>query len=125
MLKLAGDCDIFVENSRPGVADRLRIGYEDIRKVNPNVIYVSVSGFGQSGPNAGRPATDTVMQAYSGIVSVNEGMDGVPHRIGMLIVDTSAGIYTFRWWRFFSEAVLASRRLVSSVAAGYISRCNF
>ena len=106
LLELARDCDIFIESSRPGVADRLHIGYEDIRKVNPNVLYVSVSGFGQAGPNAGRPATDTVMQAFSGIVSVNEGMDGVPHRIGMLIVDTSAGVYTFQ----AVQAALYARR---------------
>lgn len=106
VLRLAGDCDIFIESSRPGVADRLGIGYEDIRRVNPNVLYVSVSGFGQSGPNAGRPATDTVMQAYSGIVSLNQGMDGVPHRVGMLIVDTSSAVYAFQ----AVQAALYARR---------------
>lgn len=94
--QMAETADVFLESFRPGVAARLGIAYPEIKKINPRIIYLSVSGFGQDGPESGRPATDTVIQANSGFMSVNEGMDGVPHRAGVLIADTSTGIYGFQ-----------------------------
>lgn len=94
--RIAETADVFLESFRPGVAARLGIGYPEIKKINPKIIYLSVSGFGQDGPDSGRPATDTVIQANSGFMSVNEGMDGVPHKAGVLIADTSTGIYGFQ-----------------------------
>lgn len=94
--QMAETADVFLESFRPGVAARLSIAYPDIKKINPRIIYLSVSGFGQDGPESGRPATDTVIQANSGFMSVNEGMDGVPHKAGVLIADTSTGIYGFQ-----------------------------
>jgi len=90
---LAKDADIFMESFRPGVAERLGVGFEAIKAVNKKIIYGSVSGFGQSGPYAGRPGSDTVLQSFSGLVSVNAGNDGVPHRVGMLVPDTITGVY--------------------------------
>src|SRR4051794_19101518 len=94
--RLAGDCDVFIEGFRPGVAARLGIGYEALAKDNPGLIYLSVSGFGQSGPYAERPGSDSVAQAFSGLVSVNVGNDKFPHRVGTTISDVATGVYAFQ-----------------------------
>src|SRR3954462_7278821 len=94
--QLAGDCDVLIEGFRPGVAARLGIGYEDLARDNPGLIYLSVSGFGQSGPYAKRPGSDSVAQAFSGLVSVNLGNDRIPHRVGTTISDVATGVYAFQ-----------------------------
>jgi crotonobetainyl-CoA:carnitine CoA-transferase CaiB-like acyl-CoA transferase len=93
---LAKDCDVLIEGFRPGVAARLGIGYEDLACDNPGLIYLSVSGFGQSGPYSKRPGSDSVAQAFSGLVSVNIGNDGTPHRVGATISDVVTGVYAFQ-----------------------------
>lgn len=93
---LAAEADVVIEGFRPGVADRLGIGYAAIRARNPRVLYVSVSGYGQQGPYREEPCTDTVMQAFSGLMSVNPGNDGAPHRVGFLIVDMVTGLYAYQ-----------------------------
>ena len=90
---LALRADILVEGFRPGVAARLGLGWEALSARNSRLIYVSVSGFGQDGPYADLPCTDSVAQAFSGLVSVNLGNDGTPHRVGAIIVDTLTGLY--------------------------------
>ncbi|HTW50692.1 MAG TPA: CoA transferase [Stellaceae bacterium] len=92
-LALAKRGDIVIEGFRPGVAARLGLGYEAVRALNPRVIYVSVSGFGQEGPHLGLPCTDSVAQAFSGIAALNIGNDGAPHRVGAMIVDALTGVY--------------------------------
>lgn len=95
--RLAAESDVIVEAGRPGVTAKLGLGYEQIREDNPRVIYVSVSGFGQTGPYVDRPVTDTVMQSFSGLMSVNRGVeDGVPHRVGCIVVDHMTGVYAFQ-----------------------------
>lgn len=94
--RMAGDADVFIESFRPGVAARLGIAYPDIRVLNPRIIYLSISGYGQHGPGAGRSAVDTVIQANSGFMSLNRGMDGIPHRANVLIADTSTGVFAFQ-----------------------------
>jgi len=94
--RMAADADVFIESFRPGVAKRLGIGYPAVQAINRRILYLSVSGFGQQGPGAGRPATDMVIQANSGFMSVNKGMDGVPHKAGVLIADTATGVYAFQ-----------------------------
>ena len=64
ILKLASNSDVVLENFRPGVVDRLGIGFEDVRALNSKVLYASVSGFGQTGPYSDRPGSDTVLQAF-------------------------------------------------------------
>ena len=91
--KLAADADVFLESFRPGVAKRLGVGFKSIQKISPKIIYGSISGFGQTGPYSGRPGSDTVLQSFSGLISVNKGTDGVPHRVGMLVPDTITGLY--------------------------------
>ena len=73
--KLAAKADIIIENYRPNVTKRLGIDYAKVSAVNPKVIYASVTGFGATGPNSQRPATDTVMQGYTGLMSINRDKD--------------------------------------------------
>lgn len=94
--KLARESDVLIEGFRPGVAARLGLGYEELSRDNPGLIYLSISGFGQRGPYAKRPGSDSVAQAYSGLVSVNLGNDGLPHRVGTTISDVVTGVYAFQ-----------------------------
>lgn len=93
LLELSRQVDIVVQNFRPGVADRLGVGYEAVRAGNPNVIYVSISGYGPSGPYALSPASDSVMQADSGLMHANINANGEPQRIGLLLVDIVTALY--------------------------------
>jgi len=88
--------DVFFESFRPGVAARLGLDYEAVCTLNPRVLYVSVSGFGQTGPERDRPAVDTTLQAFTGLMSVNKGSDGVPHRVGAVVVDMATALFTFQ-----------------------------
>ena len=92
-LKLAADADVVVENFRPGVATKLGIGYEALSKLNPKLIYTSISGFGQTGPMAQRPAYDIIVQAMSGIMSVTGEPSGPPTLIGESVADVVSGLY--------------------------------
>jgi len=94
--RLAKDCDVLIEGFRPGVAARLGIGYEELSRDNPGLIYLSVSAFGQSGPYSKRPGSDSVAQAFSGLVSVNLGNDKTPHRVGTTVSDVVTGVYAFQ-----------------------------
>jgi crotonobetainyl-CoA:carnitine CoA-transferase CaiB-like acyl-CoA transferase len=90
---LARRADIVIEGFRPGVAARLGLGYETLSELNPRLLYVSVSGFGQEGPHVALPCTDSVAQAFSGLAAINVGSDGAPHRVGAMIVDALTGVY--------------------------------
>jgi crotonobetainyl-CoA:carnitine CoA-transferase CaiB-like acyl-CoA transferase len=94
--RLALNSDVLVEGFRPGVAARLGIGYETLAKDNPRLIYLSISAFGQHGPYAKRPGSDSVAQAFAGLVSVNVGNDKIPHRVGTTISDVATGVYAFQ-----------------------------
>jgi crotonobetainyl-CoA:carnitine CoA-transferase CaiB-like acyl-CoA transferase len=94
--KLAAGADVFLEGFRPGVAARLGVGYADVAALAPRVIYLSVSGFGQTGPDAERPAVDTVFQAFTGLMSVNRGGDGVLHRVGVIVMDMATALASFQ-----------------------------
>jgi len=91
--KLAKDADIIVENYRPDVKRRLGIDYEDIRAINPRIIYGSISGFGQSGPYRDRPGVDQIAQGMGGLMSIT-GLPGQgPVRVGIPIADLCSGIF--------------------------------
>jgi CoA:oxalate CoA-transferase len=92
-LKLAADADVVVENFRPGVATKLGIGYEAVSAINPKLIYASISGFGQTGTMAQRPAYDIIVQAMSGIMSVTGEPDGPPTLIGESVADVVSGLF--------------------------------
>lgn len=91
--RLARSADVVIENFRPGVADRLGIGWAALSKENPRLIHASISGFGQSGPDAARPAYDIVLQAMSGIMASTGEADGPPTLIGEPIADVASGLF--------------------------------
>lgn len=95
-LTLAGRADVVIQSARPGVFDRLGLGFEAIKARNPDVVYISVSGYGQSGPDRERPMVDTVGQAYSGLMSVTRSRDGVPVKIDATLIDAITGLYGFQ-----------------------------
>jgi len=94
--RIARDCDVVIESFRPGVAERLGLGYETLRAENPSLVYASISGYGQQGPYAQRAGTDTVMQAFSAMMSFNRDAAGQPTKIGFLVVDTLTALYAFQ-----------------------------
>jgi CoA:oxalate CoA-transferase len=93
VLRIAERADIFVENNRPGVMRRLALDYKTIARINPRIIYASISGFGQSGPYSQRPAFDAVIQAMSGMMSITGEENGPPARVGMSIGDIGASLF--------------------------------
>ncbi len=90
-LEMVKKADMVVENYRPGVMEKLGIGYEELKKVNPGIIYGAVSGFGHYGPYTLRPGYDVIGQASSGLMSVTGWPDGGPTRIGTAMADSLAG----------------------------------
>ena len=91
-LRLAESADVIVESFRPGVVDRLGIGFEAVRARNPGIVYVSIAAYGQSGPMAQRPAHDLSIQAESGLVSLNRGSDGRPVLPNIPAADMAASL---------------------------------
>lgn len=94
--RLADRSDIVIHNYRIGKIDRFGLDYPALQKSNPSVIYTWITGFGTRGPQVERPATDSVMQAYTGLMSINRDKDGVPQRINMLALDFATGLYAFQ-----------------------------
>ncbi|MDA1074932.1 MAG: CoA transferase [Proteobacteria bacterium] len=93
LLKLVETADVFVQNFRPGVMARLKIDYSDLKAVNPNLIYVSMSGWGENGPLAHKPVYDPIIQALSGLASVQGGADDVrPRLIRTILPDKLTGM---------------------------------
>jgi len=91
-MKLAAKADVIVENFKSTVKHRLGVDYEAVRKINPRIVYGSISGFGQDGPYEGRPGVDQIAQGMGGLMSIT-GLPGQgPIRVGIAINDTSAGI---------------------------------
>jgi crotonobetainyl-CoA:carnitine CoA-transferase CaiB-like acyl-CoA transferase len=101
VLRLAAGCDVVLESFRPGVADRLGVGYEAMRAVNPRLVYAAISAFGQEGPWRDLPGVDGVVQAMSGVMSVTGTAGGPPVKVGVPAGDMLGGI-------FASQAVLAA-----------------
>jgi len=101
LLQLAAGCDVVLESFRPGVADRLGVGYEAMRARNPRLVYAAISAFGQDGPWRDLPGVDGVVQAMSGLMSVTGTANGPPVKVGVPAGDMLGGI-------FASQAVLAA-----------------
>jgi crotonobetainyl-CoA:carnitine CoA-transferase CaiB-like acyl-CoA transferase len=93
-LKLAKTADVVVENFTPGVMGRFGLDYEPVKAVNPNIIYCSISGFGQDGPYRERPAYDQIMQGLGGLMSITGESEGEPQKIGLAITDIGAGMWS-------------------------------
>lgn len=94
--QLAAEADVMLENFRPGVMKRFGLDYESVRAKNPNIVYMSLTGFGQTGPYSSRPATDMVLQAFSGWMSINKDPSGKPQRVNMVAIDVMSGLYAFQ-----------------------------
>jgi crotonobetainyl-CoA:carnitine CoA-transferase CaiB-like acyl-CoA transferase len=93
-LRLAATADVVVENLRPGAMRGLELAYDNLRAVNPRLIYASASGFGQDGPLADRPGLDIMAQARGGLMSITGPAGGPPAKVGVPICDLVAGLYT-------------------------------
>ena len=85
--------DVLVENFRPGTLERLGLGYTDVHACNPRLVYVSISGFGQTGPRRQEPGYDAVVQAEGGLMSITGSADGPGYRLGVAIADITAGMF--------------------------------
>lgn len=95
--RMIKDADVFMEGFRPGTIQAFGFSYDDVKAINPGIIYYSISGFGQTGPLASRPAMDPVLQAFTGIVNENRGdRDQHPHRIAISLIDMFTGLLGFQ-----------------------------
>ena len=100
---LAARSDVLVENFRTGTLDEMDLGYNDLRGVNPRLVYCSISGYGRTGPYADRPGYDFVIQAEGGMMGITGPEEGPPYRVGIPIVDITAGMFS-------ATAILAALR---------------
>ena len=91
-LEMVKNADVVIENYRPGVMEKLGLGYEDLAKTNPGIVYVAVSGFGHTGPYSNRPGYDIIAQAMSGLMSTTGWPDSGPTRSGTAIGDVLGGM---------------------------------
>lgn len=93
-LEMVKQVDVVVENYRPGTMEKLGLGYEKLKEINPKLIYAAASGFGHTGPYSKRPAYDAIVQAMGGIMSITGQKGGKPTRVGPSIGDITAGLFT-------------------------------
>ncbi|WP_374723192.1 CaiB/BaiF CoA transferase family protein [Peribacillus tepidiphilus] len=93
-LKLVKNADVVLENFKTGTLDRLGIGYDQLKKMNPNIILCSVTGYGQTGPYSKEPGFDPVIQAIGGLMDVTGHPEGEPTRVGIPVVDMICSLYT-------------------------------
>jgi crotonobetainyl-CoA:carnitine CoA-transferase CaiB-like acyl-CoA transferase len=91
--RLLERADILIENFSPGTMERLGFSYETVRQIRPDIIYCSISGFGQIGPSAQKPAYDLILQGMGGIMSITGPVGGPPTKVGVAIADTVAGMF--------------------------------
>jgi CoA:oxalate CoA-transferase len=107
--RLVGTADVVVENFRPGVMDRLGLGYGELKKLKADLIYCAISGFGQTGPLKDDPAYDQIIQGLSGVMSVTGDKNSAPLRVGFPIADTIGGLTAA-----FAIAAALFRRQISN-----------
>lgn len=111
--RLAGASDVLVENFRTGTLDKLGLGYDDLRALNPGLVYCSITGYGRTGSFAGRPGYDFIIQAEGGLMGIIGPEEGPPYRVGVPIVDITSGM-------FASTAILAALRARDVTGAGQL-----
>ncbi|XP_046880344.1 succinate--hydroxymethylglutarate CoA-transferase [Hypomesus transpacificus] len=93
ILELAGVCDVLVENYLPGKLCEMGLGYEDVSRTNPQLVYCSISGYGQTGPQSQKPGYDSIASAVSGMMHITGPEDGEPVRPGVAMTDLATGLY--------------------------------
>jgi formyl-CoA transferase len=111
--RLAGISDVLVENYRTGDLEARGLGYPDLHRLYPKLIYCSVSGYGRSGPYADRPGYDAILQAEGGMMSITGPVDGPPSRAGIPIIDITSGM-------FAATAILAALRARDTTGEGQL-----
>ncbi len=111
--RLAGISDVVVENFRTGTLDEMGLGYDDLHALNPRLVYCSISGYGRTGPYAERPGYDFIIQAEGGMMAITGPEEGPPSRVGVPIVDITAGM-------FAATGVLAALRARDSTGEGQV-----
>lgn len=94
LLEMVKKVDVLVENFRPGTMEKLGLGYEDLKEINPKLIYAASSGYGHTGPYSKRAAYDAVVQAMGGLMSITGKEGGEPTRVGTSVGDITAGLFT-------------------------------
>jgi crotonobetainyl-CoA:carnitine CoA-transferase CaiB-like acyl-CoA transferase len=129
-LELAREADVIVENFRPGVMQRLGLGYEQLRATNPALVYCSITGFG-SGQGAELPGYDLLVQALGGLMSITGAPDGEPQKVGVALVDILAGLFAsvgilaaLRHRDATGEGQLVEVDLLSSLLAGLVNQAS-
>jgi formyl-CoA transferase len=110
-LELAKECDVVLENFRPGTMERLGLGYQTLKEINPRLVYASISGFGQTGPYSSRPGYDIIGQAMGGLMSITGWPDSPPTRAGTAIGDVLSAL-------FCCIGILAALRVRESTGEG-------
>jgi crotonobetainyl-CoA:carnitine CoA-transferase CaiB-like acyl-CoA transferase len=95
VLALARDADVMIESFRTGALDRMGLGYEAVRGLNPDIVYCSISGYGRTGPLADKPGYDVIIQGHSGLMSLTGEPDGPPLRVGFSLVDLFTGMMAY------------------------------
>lgn len=92
--KLAATCDILVENYIPGALKKYGMDYDTIHKINPGLIYASITGYGQTGPYSQRAGYDVMVEAEFGLMHITGNRDGPPVKVGVAVTDLTTGLYT-------------------------------
>jgi len=110
-LRLAARCDLVLESFRPGVAARLGLSYADVQALRPDVLYCSVSAFGQTGPGASRPGFDIMAQGVTGVLRMTGQPDGRPAKVGFAVNDIAAGMTAV-------QSILAAQLVRASTGTG-------
>ncbi len=93
LVKLAANCDIVIENFKPGALAKYGLDHQTMRAAHPHLVYCSISGFGQTGPNASKPGYDLMAQGFGGVMSLTGEPDGEPMKVGVGIADVMCGMY--------------------------------
>ena len=109
--RLAGVADVLVENFRTGTLDKMGLGYDNLRPLNPGLVYCSITGYGRTGPAAGRPGYDFIVQADGGLMGITGPAEGPPYRVGVPIIDITTGM-------FAATAILAALRARDATGEG-------
>jgi crotonobetainyl-CoA:carnitine CoA-transferase CaiB-like acyl-CoA transferase len=127
---LARECDVLVENFRPGVTERFGLDYEAVRRENPAVIYCSITGFGR-GKGAMLPGYDLLIQALGGLMSITGSPDGEPQKVGVALVDVLAGLFSavgilaaLEYRRRSGEGQRIEVDLLSALLAGLVNQAS-
>lgn len=92
--KLAAECDILVENYLPGSLKKYGMDFDTLHKINPRLIYASITGYGQTGPYASRAGYDVMVEAEFGLMHITGARDGPPVKVGVAVTDLTTGLYT-------------------------------